>query len=638
MLGLFRRKAQSTTFQLTILVIILVFIFWGVGKNSDNKGPNAVATVNGETITFRDYQKQYEQTVNSLRDQFGGSMPSGLLEQLNIKQQVVNKLIQSALLRQGAAKIGLYVSDQELQNAIKKMPAFNNNGIFDVKLYEQILAGSRMTVSQFEEGMRYDLLTAKVIDHLGRFGHVSPAALKDIFNYLYLGIKLDYVAVTPEGYKDKVEKSDTKIGAFFAENKSKYQSDPQVKIKYLLFPESAYTQVAAPSAEEISGYYQNNIARYSLPERRQARHILIKAAPTDSAEQKAAKRKKIEEIAAKIKAGKDFAALAKEYSEDSSAKQGGNLGLFGRGQMVKPFDDAVFAMQEGTVSDIVETPFGLHLIKLEKIEAAKVQPLEEVKVAIAGQLAAEGSKTKAFQAANEAYEQIIGLGSLEQYAKSKANGPEQGAIISSELFAQQNPPKELQALPAVVNAAFALNKGELSSIIETGQGSAIVQVEDKVQPAQQELAAVRTKVEADFVAAESVTLAKTAAEALLAKVKKGATLGEEAKAMGLELKSTPFLSRADSSGAELPAQIVKDSLGLSDNNPTLDKVGVDNNTFYVVAFAASREPDQALFEGKKGELEAKLGQERKDDLLAAWLESLRKNAKISTNQQLLAGA
>jgi len=636
MLGLFRRKAQSPTLQFTILIIILVFIFWGVGKNNNNTAQNAVAMVNDETITFRDYQKQYDQTVNSMRDQFGGSIPSGLLDQLNIKQQVINKLVQSTLLRQGAKKIGLYVSDQELQNAIKDMAAFkNNNGIFDVNQYEQILAGSRMTVSQFEEGMRYDLLSAKVLDHLGRFGHVSPAALKDIFNYQYRGIKLDYVTFTGDAYKDKVEKSDAKLTSFFEENKAKYQTAPQVKIKYLQFLLADFNQDSAPAEEEISKYYQSNVDKYTMPERRKARHILIKTAATDSAEQKAAKRKKIDEIAEKIKAGEDFAELAKKNSEDTSAKQGGDLGLFGRGQMVKPFEDAVFAMKEGQTSDVVETTFGLHLIKLEKIEAAKTQSLDEVKAAIATKLSAEASKNKAFQAANEAYEQIIIAGSLSKYAEAKADGASSGKILSSELFSQQNPPKELQGLPELVNAAFTINKGELSSIVENSQGYAIVLVEDKVPPAQQEMAAVRDKVEADFIAAESVKLAKTAADTLHTKIKDGAPLTQAAKELGLAVQSTPFISRANNSEAKLPGQIAQDSLGLSEQNPLLDKVANDNNTFYVVAYSASEEPDQTLFEGKKGELETKLADERKNDLLTAWIETLRKKAKITTNEKLL---
>lgn len=635
MLGLFRRKAQSPTLQFTILIIILVFIFWGVGKNDTKTAQNAVATVNDEAISFRDYQKQYDQTVNSMRDQFGGSIPSGLLEQLNIKQQVVNKLVQSTLLRQGAKKIGLYVSDQELQNAIKEMAAFKNNGVFDVNQYEQILAGSRMTVSQFEDGMRYDLLSAKVLDHLGRFGHVSPAALKDIFNYQYRGIKLDYVTCTADAFKNKVEKTDALLTAFFEANKAKYQTAPQVKIKYLQFLFADFNKDSAPSDEDISKYYQSNIAKYTLPERRKARHILIKTAATDNAEQKTAKRSKIDEIAAKIKAGEDFAELAKKNSEDSSAKQGGDLGLFGRGQMIKPFEDTVFAMKEGQTSDVVETTFGLHLIKLEKIEAAKTQSLDEVKAAIATQLTTEASKNKSFQAANEAYEQIILAGSLNKYAETKSAGEGNGKIITSELFSQEKPPKDLQSLPEVANAAFTINKGELSSIVECSQGYAIILVDDKIPPAQQELSAVRDKVEADLVADEALKLAKTTADALLAKVKAGAPLAQEAKGLALEVQSTPFISRANNSEAKLPAQIVQDSLGLSEQNPFLDKVASDNNTFYVVAYNASQEPDQTLFEGKKGELESKLADERKNDLVTAWIETLRQKAKISTNEKLL---
>ncbi len=638
MLGLFRRKAQSPTLQVTILIIILVFIFWGVGKNDNNNGQNAVATVNGESINFRDYQKQYDQTLSSMRDQLGGSIPSGLLDQLNIKQQVINKLIQSTLLRQGAAKIGIYVSDQELQNAIKVMEAFKNNGIFDVNQYEQILAGSRMTVSQFEEGMRYDLLSAKVLDHLGRFGHVSPSALKDIFDYQYRGIKLDYVAVKADAYKDKVEKTDANLTAFFDENKAKYQTEPQVKTKYLQFPLADFSQTSEPAEEEIAKFYQSNIDKYTMPERRQARHILIKTAATDSAEQKAAKRKKIDEIAASIQAGKDFAELAKKNSEDSSAKQGGDLGLFGRGQMIKPFEDAAFSMKEGQVSDVVETTFGLHLIKLEKIEAAKTKTIDEVKATITAQLNAETSKNKAFQAATEAYEQIIVAGSLAKYAEALPSdaGSKGRQIITSELFTQQDPPKDLQALPELVNAAFTINKGELSSIVENSLGYAIVLVDDKIPPAQQELTAVRDKVEADFVSAESVKLAKAAAEALLTKIKEGAPLAQEAKAMTLEVQSTAFISRANPGGeTKLPAPIVQDSLGLSEKNPTPDKVATDNNTFYVVAYSSSQEPDQTLFEGKKVELEVKLTEERRNDLVGAWIETLRQKAKITTNEKLL---
>lgn len=635
MLGLFRRKAQSPTLQFTILIIILVFIFWGVGTNNDKATLNAVATVNDEAISFRDYQKQYDQTINSMRDQFGGSLPSGLLEQLNIKQQVINKLVQSALLRQGAQKIGIYVSDQELQNAIKEMAAFQNNGFFDVNQYEQILAGNRMTVSQFEEGMRYDLLSAKVLDHLGRFGHVSPAALQDIFNYQYRGLKLDYVSFSPDAFKNKVEKTDALLAPFFEANKTKYQTAPQVKIKSLQFLFADFAEDSTPDDEAIEKYYQTNIDSYSLPERRKARHILIKMTATDSAEQKAAKRKQIDAIAAEVKTGKDFAELAKKHSEDSSAKQGGDLGLFGRGQMIKPFEDAVFAMQEGQTSDVVETTFGLHLIKLEKIEAAKTQSLDEVKAAIVTKLSAAASKNKAFQAANEAYEQIIVAGSLAKYTETKSTEDKGGKISASELFSQQNPPEDLQDSPELVNAAFTLNKGELSSIVESSKGYAILLVDDKIPPAQQELSAVRDTVEGDFIAAESIKLAKQAAEALHAKIKAGGSLAQEAKALTLEMQSTPFISRANNSEAKLPGQIVQEALSLSEQNPLLDKVASDNNTFYVVAYNASQEPDQTLFDEKRAELEAKLVQERKNDLVTAWIETLRQKSKISTNETIL---
>ena len=630
MLGMFRRKAQSPVIQVTILVVILVFIFWGASRNRGSKVQNAVATVNGESITFRDYQKEYDKTMSNLRDQLGGSIPSGLLDSLNIKQQVLDKLVNSALLRQGAAQIGLYVSDQELRNAIQDMEAFKENGVFNGKRYEQVLAASRMTVPQFEEGMRYDLLTSKVFDHLSRFASVSPAAVKDIFGYQYRQIKLRYLAVKAEAYAGKVDKSADKLAAYFDKNKSKYQTDPQVKLRYLLFPLAEFAG-APPSDEEVAKYYKTNIDKFTTPERRQASHILIRSSEKDSPEKRAAARKKIEEIAAQLKAGGDFATLAKQDSQDGSAQQGGELGFFSRGQMVKPFEDAVFSMKEGQISEVVETPFGFHLIKLEKIEPAKVESLEEAKKAIIAQMTSEEAKNKAFKAANDTYEQIIAAGSLEKYSQGGA----QAAIHATELFTQKNPPKELQSLPELTNVAFTLKKGELSSIIETSKGYAILMVDDTVPPAQQELAAVRDRVEADYVAAESVKLAKAAAEEALAKVKAGEALEQEAKALGVEVQTTPFFSRAQTSDAKLPLAVAQQTLSLSEKSPVLDTVAADHNTFYVLVFKEAKDPDPAAFAAKQGELETKLAGERKEDLVTAWLEYLRKAATITTNPQLL---
>lgn len=635
MLGFLRKKAQSPTLQATIVIIILVFIFWGVGNNQGTV-KNTVATVNGENIVFTDYQKEYDRILGSIRDQFGGNLPSQLLDTLNIKDQVLNSLIQKALLRQGALESGLYVSDLELRNAIQNMDAFLNNGVFDVKWYEEVLAGSRLSVKKFEEGLRYDLLTAKVMDHLSRFDKVADGELQELFSYNYGLNKFNYAVFQTSDFADQVEITDEGLAAFYEANKAAYLTDPQVKLNYLLFA-AEDQNLAAASDEEISQYYQNNLEQFSTPEKRRARHILIRVSDQDSAEAKEAARKKITEIQAELQSGAEFAELAKKYSEDGSAVQGGDLGFFSKGQMVQPFEEAVFALSTGETSGIITTQFGLHLIKLDAIEAANTKSLAEVKERIAATLRNEGGKTSAFQAANNAYEQIIMAGSLEKYATELAAKSEDQSspLQQTEFFSQQAPPAELQSLPALVNAAFTLKKGELSSLVETSQGYAIVFVEDVKAPAQKELAEVREEVTAAYKAQQAKDLAKAAAASLLAQLQEGATFEAATQAAGVSAETTPFISRADTSAATLPAEIVENSFNLSEQKLLPDEVAAYGDSFYVVAFHGSQLPDPTLFDQKKKELEDQLKATRGNDLLTAWLDHLQKDAKITTNKELL---
>lgn len=633
MLNLLRRKSQSTYLQATIIIIILVFIFWGVGTNMGNNAQNAVASINGENISYQDYQKEYDRTYSALRDQFGGAIPNGLLDSLNIKQQVLNKLVQTTLLRQGALKAGLYVSDQELRTAIQEMEAFKNNGVFDAKWYEEVLTNSRMTVSKFEAGMRYDLLSAKVIDHLGRFIHPSETALRDQFNTIYQTTKFDYVEFPAATFADRVDKTDEAIKTFFEENKANYQSEPQIKINYLLYSFDSADKLPVPDDSEIERIYQNNLERYTTQEKRSARHILFRTgeSPEKDTEQKA----KAEEVLAKINSGSNFAEMAKEFSEDGSASRGGDLGSFQRDQMVKPFADAVFTMSEGQVSNIVQTQFGYHIIKLEKIEAARVKPITEVRPQIIAQIQQESRKVAPFDQANAAYEKIILSGSLATYIEQEKADGRTVPLTTTELFTQVDPPETLKSLPEIVNEGFSLKQGELSSIIETSQGYAIISVDKTQAPAQQELTAVRETVEKDYIQKKSEDLAKETAETLLASLKKGADFTDEAKKVGAELKSTPYISKNDLSAATLPSQVLQNVLTLSATNKYPEEIARAGDTLYVVGFNDRKDPDESIFEAKKDELKAQVIKERNNELLTAWIENLRRSAEITTNEQLL---
>ncbi|MEW6426953.1 MAG: SurA N-terminal domain-containing protein [Thermodesulfobacteriota bacterium] len=628
MLDLMRRKAQSPYLQATMVIIILVFIFWGVGNQQGN-GPNVVMTVNDVPVTYQEYQKTYDQTLNRYRDQFGGTIPKALLDSLDIKGQTLNRLAEQILVRQEADRLGIHVSDAEVRDNIEKISSFQTNGVFNINTYRDILAASRLTVEDFEASVRNDLLSQKVVGTLTRFGWVPEHDLASRFAYDNEQRKLRYARFTADSYLDEVKVADEALAAWFEENKDKYKSAQQRSIQYLAFQPANFGDLAVGD-DEARADYDASLAQYSEPEKRRARHILFKVDENAGVDERETKRKEAEEVLTKARAGDDFAGLATLYSGDSSAANGGDLGFFTRGRMVKPFEDTVFAMNPGEVSGIVETQFGYHIIKLEEITPATVRPFEEVKEEIVARLRERRAKETAQAAAAAAYEQIIMAGSLAKYVE-QGGGP----LQETGFFEQASPPAGIAASPAFVSTAFSLNKGELSSLVELPEGSVILYVADIREPEVPALETVRERVQKDFVAGEAKKLAAEKAKAMLAAVGTGKDFAEAAKEAGVAAQDSPLISRNARFEAALPPPVVDAGLTLSEDNPLAGEVVIDGSDAYVVAFGEKMGLDDKVFEEKRQEYADRIKAENTNALVAAWVASLREKAEIKTEDALL---
>jgi peptidyl-prolyl cis-trans isomerase D len=635
MLDLLRKKAQSPLIQGTILIIALVFIFWGVGSGYRGSR-NSVVQVNDESIPYETFQKTYEQLANQYRNQFGGNLPKGLLESLDLEGQALEQLIQRALLRQGAHEMGIMVSNFEVQQAVEKMEAFRTDGIFNVEQYRNILSSSGMTPTAFEESMRTDLLAGKVLEHLSRFAKLTPLEVEEEFGFDNEEINIEYVSFRSKDFKEKVKTGPDDLMAFYEENKENYLTDPQVKLHFLTFPYNA-DEKPVITDEEVESFYRQNLTRYSIPEQRNARHILIKTAEEDSEETLVGKREKAEQILKLARTGEDFGALAKQYSEGPTGPQGGDLGSFARGSMVKAFDDSVFSLSEGEISDIVETQFGFHIIKLEKIEPAHTRTLAEVKSEIISRLQGQRSSEVAFTRATEAYENIILAGSLEKFSQN-TDIP----LHQTDFFPRKNPEKSgftegMLTEPAFLNAAFALNKGELSSLIETPKGYAIIFAADKKEPETSPFKDVEEQVKADYLNSRSDVMAKEAAEAMLSALKEQDSLdfsGEAAK-HDKTPKESGYFSRSSSPGASLPSQITESSFDLTEEKPFPEEIVASNGVYYVFRLTERKAPDQDLLREKEDEFKTGLLDRKKAALLVSWLANVRSKAEIIINQQFL---
>jgi len=636
MLDLLRKKAQSPLIQGIILIIVLVFVFWGVGS-SYRGSRNSVATVNDEAIPYEAFQKAYEQLANKYRDQFGGNIPKGLLESLDLEGQTIEQLIQRTLLRQGAGEMGIIVSNLEVQQALEKMEAFKTNGVFNVQQYKNIISSSGMTPASFEATMRTDLLAGKVLAHLSRFAKLTPLEVNEQFGLDNEEISIEYTSFAAADYKDKIEAGEEELQAFYEENKNNYMTDPQIKLDFILFPLDADDKPEI-SDEEAESFYRQNINRYSIPEQRKARHILIKTTAEDSEDVLREKQEKAEQILELARSGEDFAELAKQYSEGPTGPRGGDLGSFARGRMVKPFDDAAFTLNEGDISDIVETQFGFHIIKVEKIEPSRIRPLEEVKNEIISQIQEQKAGQLAFNKATEAYEKIILAGSLEKFNQQNTDI----TVEQTDYFPRKSPGKSgftkgIVNEPAFLNAAFSLNKGELSSLIETAKGYAIIFATDKKEPEVTSFEGVKEQVRQNYITQKSKTMAKETAESMLSTLREQGSIdfASEVQKYNKTVEDSGYITRNDTAGSQLPSEVVTLGFELSAESPYPEEIVSGNDKFYVFRLKERRPPATDLFTEKENEFRTGLLERKKNSILASWLANVRSKAEIQINEQFL---
>lgn len=243
MLQIFRDKSQSMFIQAIVVVIALVFIFWGVGANMMDTREAAIV-VNDEEISFQEYQRVYDQLLSGYRQQFGGSVPEELLKSLGLSAQVKSQLIQEALLRQGAASMGLLVSTPEVQQDIQGMVQFQENDSFNMEKYKALLAANRLTPHKYEVSRRVEMLSAKGVQAIGNFATtVTDAEISDIYQQAKEKISLNYAKISPSNFTDAVVIEEEALASWFDQNKENYKTDPQVQLKFLSFP---YTGDTAP--------------------------------------------------------------------------------------------------------------------------------------------------------------------------------------------------------------------------------------------------------------------------------------------------------------------------------------------------------------------------------------------------------
>lgn len=413
MLDGMRSGAHSFVIKIAFGLIILVFIFWGIGSNTSNSG--IVAKVNGEPITINEFQQAYNQMANEIK-----SVIPDLTEEQLKSFQLENRVLQNVIIRKlflsEAKRIGLDVSAKELRDTLMALPFFHDeSGKFSAELYEQRLKAFGQSSAVFENNLRLDLLPQKFQEVVtaGVFGDKNIA--QKMFAFQEERRSMDYVLFPFEADKQNV--SDAEAKAVYEERKELFTVPAQVSLEFINFTPALMADENAVTVEEIKAYYDDNQAKFSEEEQVKARHILLMAEPDASKSENDKILSRLQDIASQIKTVEDFAKMAQQYGQDGTKNSGGDLGWFGKSQMVQEFADVAFALPENTLSDPVRTQFGYHLIWIDDKKEGRQIPFEEVKDRIKHDIAVERVNANLAQTVDSAIAAIMANGNMEDEAK-----------------------------------------------------------------------------------------------------------------------------------------------------------------------------------------------------------------------------
>jgi peptidyl-prolyl cis-trans isomerase D len=528
--------------------LALVFAAWGAyGIVNLNVGAeNYAAKAGGETITIQQARNAWSRQEAQLQRSFGGAdIPAVIRE--GYQDQTLEQLIRDSLMTQRSHDLGYRVSDMDLQEAIRQEPAFQIEGKYDSQAAKAALSQAGVSIDQYTADLRNSLARTQLQNAIRMTNFMTPREAAQLQSLENEQREVRYAVLTTEKFPGPPV-DDAAIQAYYKAHQAEFMTSESV---HLAYAELRLDQVASQmqvSDADLHAAYDKNKATYVVPERRHARHILIAATKDDAADKKLA-----EDVYNQAKSGKDFAALAKQYSKDpGSAANGGDLGWADKTTFVPEFTNALYSMSVGEIHPPVKTQFGYHIIKLDEIQAGKTKTFEEARP----ELESEAKKNLATDRFGEIQEQLQSR--LEQPgadldALAKEFNLQTGDVAKFERGEGGAP---LGAAPALQDAVFGENPvstGHISSPILVGDDRLVlVKVLDRKKPEAKPVAEVRDTIVAALKKQNGSDAAMKAAEEAKAKLMAGTPFDQVAKDLGVTVEPARFVGRTDPA---VPAQI-----------------------------------------------------------------------------------
>ncbi|MBF0203442.1 MAG: SurA N-terminal domain-containing protein [Desulfamplus sp.] len=636
MLRFMRENTGSWIIKVILGLIVIVFIFLGMGSLGSNREDRA-AMVNEIPISMDEYNRSYQNTIEQMRQRFGNSLNDELLKMLQVKKQTMDRLIAEKLVSYEADRLDIQVSDKELQDSLLSIEAFKKNGEFDLSTYRMVLTANRLIPDTFENMQRQTLRRTKVTDLVLSNVKVSDLEAREWYIQNNSEVAIDYVKFDSASYK--VTPDEIKIKEYYEKNKENYKSEPQLKVQYIEFLPDAYKEKAEVTKESAESYYASNPDEFITLEQVEASHILIKVDEKAGAEAVEKARKEAEELYKKVIAGEDFAQLAKTHSQDPSAKDNsGYLGKFSRNRMVKQFEDKAFSMKAGEISEPVQTQFGWHVIQVKSRSEESKKTFEEAMPQIKEKLLIDESKNLAYNAAGEAFDAIVDGDSLEQAALITGQ-----KIIEVGMFTMKGSDAATQgifpATPGFAPAAFSLPLNEISDVTEIGNAYYIIKPVEKKEPVVLSFDAAKEKATTDLKVELEAEETKKAAQTFLDSIKNVEKFENTAREKGFDIKSTPLFKKdGDIPDLGREPEISAAAFKLSEKNRLVSEIiKTSGGSYYVIAFKEKKIPGEDVIIENLDSVKKQLVQTKQGAIYTEWIEQLKSRSKIEIKPELIDG-
>jgi peptidyl-prolyl cis-trans isomerase D len=620
MITLMRRYRRAL--QVGLLVVIAAFVATSVfvfGQGSMSGGPDtAVAKVNGEAISADRYQRRYQEYFNayaqSLRDQFSPEMA----ERMGLPQQVVDDLVQEELIVQRARAERLDTSDEELNAQIHAIAHFHEAGRFSMKRYEEVLRRGNVSKAAFEDDVRRRLTRLKVEGIVRSGVKLTEGEIAQAFVLSREEARATWALVDLAPIVAAMTATDAELTAYLKDHAAEFRLPERRRIQYVTFVPRDFLRPLTDA--EVEKYYTEHAKEFETPRQAKAAHILVRVTETGGSEAEDKARAKIADIIRRVKAGEDFAKLARELSEDPGTKaSGGELGLVGKGEVVPDFEAAMFALKKGEMTQVpVRTPFGYHVIKVTEIHEGGKKPLRDVAAQIRERQQNEAAEQAAKAKADEMRAKLLSAPDFMAQARTLGLSPIDAAIPRREQARGLAPPEPIE------ETAFSLTKGGISPPLKTPVGYIVLKAVEELPAAVPPLDAIKDRVTASVKRQKAEAVAFDRAKAIASEAP-GGNFAATAQKAGATVGETARFSRAKPAD-KLPGDVMVAALEVPAGATTAPIKTAQG--YYVVRVLERFAPDTKELGAERDKLSKEVLAKRQGQAWQDWVTAARAGAKI----------